>query len=272
MKDFNNKVIVITGAGSGIGRALAVAFAAAGAKLALNDFNPVTLKETAQLLNIAGDKLLLEAFDVSNREAIFSFATSVVQHFGVVDMLINNAGIGIGDYPFEESNLDLFEKVMHVNFNGVLYGSKAFIPYLKQRPEAALVNISSVFGLTGIAYSAAYCASKFAVYGLNQCLIQEYKNTNLTVHSVHPGGINTNIAKNAIDYNETHDAFHKEFLKLSPDYAAKVIIAGIKKKKNRILIGAEAKRLDLAVRFAPIGGGRVINKIIQEKVLRVRKG
>lgn len=270
MRDFRNKVVVITGAGSGIGRALAVAFAKAGARLALNEFNPATLSETVDLIG-KGTEVFPVAFDVSNKDAMFSFAKSVKERFGHIDIMINNAGISIGEYPLHQMDLTLFERVMDVNFYGMLYGSRVFIPYLLQQQESALLNVSSVFGLTGIIDSSAYCASKFAVYGLNQSLIQEHKNTTLTVHSVHPGGINTNIARNAVDYDQTHEAFHQQFLKLSPEYAASVIIDGIRKKKKRILIGAEAHLLDFVVRLFPVWGSNIVNGIIQKKIDAFRK-
>lgn len=265
MKEFKNKVVAITGAGSGIGRALALAFAKEGARLALNEFNPVTLNETVDLIG-KGSEVFAVAFDVSDKDSMFSFAKSVKERFGQVDIMINNAGISIGEYPLHEMDLNLFERVMDVNFYGMLYGSRAFIPYLLEQTESSLLNVSSVFGLTGIVRSSAYCASKFAVYGLNQSLIQEHKNSTLTVQSVHPGGIKTNIARNAVDYNDAHEAFHQQFLKLSPEYAASVIIAGIRKKKKRILIGTEAYLLDFVVRLFPVWGGNIVNGIIQKKV------
>ncbi len=271
MKDFKNKVVVITGAGSGIGRALAISFAKSGAKLALNDFKAATLNETFALAKKEGSEVFETSFDVSNRESMAKFADEVVKHFGQVDVVVNNAGIGLGDYMVHEVDLDLFERVMKINFYGVLYGSHFFIPHLLKRPESALVNISSVFGLTGIGRSSAYCASKFAVHGLNQCLWNEHADTNLSIHSVHPGGINTNITQNSLNYNSVadtkmHDAFQKEFLKLTPDYAASVIIDGIKKGKKKILIGGEAHQLDFVTRFFPLWGNGFINKMIKQKL------
>jgi butyryl-CoA dehydrogenase len=268
VKSFKSKTVVITGAGSGIGRALAAAFANEGAQLALNDFNQDTLRETTTQLGGKAGSVLESVFDVSDKEAMFSFADAVLKKFGSADVVINNAGIGLGDYSFHEVDLNLFERVMDINFYGVLYGSRAFIPHLLRRQEAALVNISSVFGLTGIAKSAAYCSSKFAVHGLNQSLMQEYAETGLTVHSVHPGGISTNIGKNSLDYkkNASHDVFQKQFLKISSGYAARVILDSIRKKKKKILIGAEAWQLDIAVRLFPYLGGRIINKSIQRKM------
>lgn len=270
MREFKNKVVVITGAGSGIGRALALAFAREGARLALNEFNRITLRETVALIG-KGSEVFPVEFDVSDKDAMFSFAKSVKERFGQIDMMINNAGVSIGEYPLHQMDLKMFERVMDVNFYGMLYGSRAFIPYLLEQPEASLLNVSSVFGLTGIIHSSAYCASKFAVYGLNQSLIQEYKNSSLTLHSVHPGGIKTNIAKNAVDYNEVHEAFHQQFLKLTPEYAADVIIAGIRKRKKRILIGSEAYLLDFVVRLFPIWGSNIVNGIIQKKVEALKR-
>ena len=266
MKYLKNKVVVITGAGSGIGRALTVAFAREGSRLAINDFNEHSLNETAEMINGMSIDVFTKPFDVSNKDSMFTFADSVLQRFGQVDIVINNAGIGISDYLFHEYDLDLFKKVMDTNFYGVLYGSRAFIPHLLKRPEASLVNLSSIFGLTGIANATAYCASKFAVHGLNQCLMQEYVNTGLTIHSVHPGGINTNIIQNAPDYKETENAFQSQFLKRSPDDAAKVIVDGIRKKRHKILIGSEAYLLDFAVRMMPYYGSRIVNTEIQRKV------
>ena len=202
MKVFKDKVIVITGAGSGIGRALALALAKQGAKLALNDYKKDTLQETLDLLKLSPDRIFSLDFDVSDKTEMFAFAEAVIAYFGQVDVMINNAGAALGDYRFDEIDLDMFERMMAINFNGVLYGSRAFLPYLKKQPEAALVNISSIFGLAGIALNSPYCASKFAVHGLTQSIAQEYADTNLTVHSIHPGGINTNISRNAIDYKE----------------------------------------------------------------------
>jgi butyryl-CoA dehydrogenase len=272
MKNFTSKVVVITGAASGIGRALAEQFARQGARLALNDRNAAALDETALRLRQNGATVLTAAFDVADKTAMFAFAAQVVETCGQVDVVVNNAGLGLGNYPFAELNLAQFEQIMQVNFYGVLYGSRAFVPHLLLRPEAALVNVSSVYGLAGIAEVTAYCASKFAVNGLNQCLIQEFRNTNLTVHSVHPGGIDTNITRNSIDYEPKFELFHKRFLKLSPQYAASVIIRGIRKKKARILIGAEAHRLDVVVRLAPIWGTRLVNKILDKTRREVAAG
>ncbi|MBI1193225.1 MAG: SDR family NAD(P)-dependent oxidoreductase [Bacteroidetes bacterium] len=272
MKNFQSKVVVVTGAGSGIGQALAFALGKEGARLAINDRDTQALAETATRLQQNGVSMLSSAFDVSDKDAVFAFADQVFGHFGQVDVVVNNAGLGLGNYPFAEFDLEHFERIMQVNFYGVLYGSRAFVPHLLKQPEAALVNVSSVYGLAGIAEGTAYCASKFAVNGLNQCLIQEFRDSSLRVHSVHPGGINTNITRNAIDYQPKFDLFHKRFLKLSPEYAADVIIRGIRNKKARILIGADAHRLDFVVRLAPVFGTRLVNKILDKTRREVAAG
>lgn len=264
MQSFNEKVVVITGAGSGIGRALAQTFAAQGAKLALNDLHANELTTTVNSLPTHDEgNVLTRSFDVADKEAHFAFAEQVIQHFGQVDIVINNAGMALGDFTFDQVQLEHFERVMDVNFRGVLYGSKAFYPHLLQRPEAALVNISSVFGLTGISGGAAYCTSKFAVNGLNQTLIQETYGTSLCVHSVHPGGIATNISKNALEAGPDAEAFAEKHLKHAPEKAARVILKGINRKKHRIFIGPEAYQIDYLVRLAPVNGSRLINKFVR---------
>jgi NAD(P)-dependent dehydrogenase (short-subunit alcohol dehydrogenase family) len=266
MKDFRNKTVVITGAGSGIGRALALAFAEEGAQLALSDIDAVSLQQTCELLAARRTEVHAKVFDVSDQEVMQAYSQEVIARYQSVEVVINNAGISMSDQPFAEIDLALFERVMAVNFNGVLYGCSAFIPHLLQRPEAALVNVSSIFGLAGIAFSTAYCASKFAVHGLSQALYQEYRNSTLTVHSVHPGGVNTNIARNALGAKTSNEAFHTKFLKRAPADAARTIITGIKAKRHRILIGSEAYTLDLAVRLRPVLGGTLVNTTIRKRL------
>jgi NADP-dependent 3-hydroxy acid dehydrogenase YdfG len=264
MQNFKDKIVVITGAGSGIGRALAMAFAQQGAKLALNDFQASSLQETQRLLEEKStQKAFCSVFDVSNKESVFAFAEAVVGHFGAVDVVINNAGISMGIHIFDQASLDDIERLFDINFKGVLYGCKAFIPHLLTRPESVLINVASIFGLTGIANAEAYAASKFAVNGLTLSLMQTYHNTNLTIQCVYPGGIKTNIVANAISKNPDNNSdFEEKFLKRSPESAAETILKGIKQRKSRILIGREAHTLDIAVRVAPILGCQLVNKTI----------
>ncbi|MCS6935819.1 MAG: SDR family oxidoreductase [Chitinophagales bacterium] len=272
MQTFTQKTVVITGAGSGIGRALAHAFAAEGARLALNDYRAEALEHTCAICRASGASVFAKTFDVSQRSEMEQFARDTVAQFGSVHIAINNAGVGLGDYRFHEMDLQYFERVMAVNFYGVVYGSYAFIPYLLQEREAALVNISSVFGLTGIGGSAAYCASKFAVYGFTLSLMNEYRDTGLRIHSVHPGGIRTEIGKNSLDYasNPSHDAFQKHFLKIPPERAAATILRGIRRGEPRILIGSEAWQLDLSTRLFPVWGNQLVNSIIRRKMKNIQ--
>ena len=267
MQHFNDKVIAITGTGSGIGRALALAFARHGAKLALNDWKPESLEETRKLITNSGmQNPFCSAFDVANKETLFGFADDVIGQYGRVDIVINNAGVGMGKIAFDEANLEDIERLFDINFNGVLYGCKAFIPHLLKRPEAVLVNVSSVFGLTGIACGEAYTASKFAVSGLTLSLMQTYRNTNLKIHVVYPGGVKTNIVANALNTPKSEDSqFEAKFLRRSPEVAAEKILKGITEKKSRIFIGSEARLLDLSVRASPMLGCYLVNRNIETK-------
>lgn len=165
MKNFKDKVAVITGAGSGIGRELALQLSEAGAKIALVDFNPKTLEET--------EKVILDKHyivDVSNREKVYNLSDLIIKDFGFVDILINNAGVALERVEIENISYEDFEWLLGINLWGVIYGTKAFLPHLKQRNEAYIVNLSSVFGLVGIGEQGAYCVSKFAVKGFTQAL------------------------------------------------------------------------------------------------------
>lgn len=264
MKSFSQKTVVITGAGSGIGRALAIRFAAAGAKLALNDYRSDALEETRTLLDREEEDLYCTTFDVSNRQAMLDFAEKVAARLGKVDVMVNNAGVALTPSLFEEVEIDKFDRLHEINFKGTVNGCHAFLPLLTQRPEAALVNVASVFSFGGVMRSAAYVSSKFAVYGFTQSLIQEYWKTGLKVHSVHPAGVKTNITRNSLSNQPSFDELAKRVYKLSPEYAADKIIKGIRKKKSRILIGRDAYLLDWVTRIAPIGGSTLLNNVMRK--------
>lgn len=274
MKSFGDKVVVITGAGSGIGRALAEAFAQEGARLALNDVDQDSLEETLRLPVFSGwgeDRVMIRCFDVSDREAQVRFAGDVVQRFGSVDVLINNAGIGHVSPSFDKLELAHLERVMAINYFGVVYGSHAFVPHLLRRPESVLVNVYSVFGLTGIVGESAYCSAKFGVYGFSQALREEYRDSPLQVISVHPGGIKTNIVRKAINYEPRHDLFAEQHFRHTPEYAAKIILRGIRRRKARILIGGEAYLIDRLVRLFPVWGVALINRTLDRTRQEIEK-
>lgn len=254
MQDFKNKVVVITGAGSGIGRELAIQFSKRGAVLALNDWKADQLNETFEALpkNAQG---LQSAFDVGNREAVEAFAKQCKTQLGKVDIVVNNAGMSVRQMPIIYSELEQYEKVLQVNLYGVIYGSLAFLPYLREQEGSSLVNVSSVFGLMGFPGSAPYNVSKFGVRGFTETLRVEMKDTSLHVACVHPGGIRTNIAKNVeIDDPKEKEQFVKFFEKQAPTTAAQAaatIIKGIERKKVRILIGKDARFIDKMTRLLP---------------------
>ncbi|MFT7590017.1 MAG: NADP-dependent 3-hydroxy acid dehydrogenase YdfG, partial [Limisphaerales bacterium] len=186
MKSFKNKVVVITGAGSGIGRALALVLSKRGAKLALNDFDRESLDETKSMLQ---GNVLTEAFDVSDKEKMYAFATRIKTELGSAHAIINNAGIEGSTKPAFLTEPKEYERTMQVNFNGVLYGTLAFLPQLVENNEGAVINISSIFGLIGVPNNADYCASKFAVRGFTETLMAEFEESPINIHCVHPGGI-----------------------------------------------------------------------------------
>lgn len=254
MKNLQGKIAVITGAGSGIGRHLALQLADQGASLALNDYNEETLAETISLIGEQSE-IFSRCFDVGNTEALRSFASDAIDHFPAIDILINNAGVALGREMAIDSPDEDWKWIVDINMWGVINGTRAFLPALLSRPEASLVNVSSVFGIAGIAKQAPYCTTKFAVRGFTESLRWEYADSNLTISCVHPGGIATNIIRNgrvnADQKAKLVKTFDEHMAKTSADKAAETIIEGIKKKKNRILIGDDARWLDRVVRLFP---------------------
>ena len=257
MRTFDGKVVVITGAGSGIGRALALNLASRGALLALSDKDEVGLLDTAERCatrharEVRTDKL-----DVSDREAVAGYASDVRQELGRVNAVFNNAGIALhGD--LEETPYDEIERIMDVNFWGVVHGTKEFLPHLIASGDGHLVNISSLFGLMGMPGQSAYNASKFGVRGFTEALRIEMLIAGhpVQVSCVHPGGIKTAIARNART-TRSHDAesvaqlFDKKLARTTADKAAQVIVGGVLKNKPRIVVGGDAKLLDAYVRLA----------------------
>ncbi len=198
MKDFRGRVAAITGAGSGIGRALANALARQGAHLALSDIDDAGLAETVVQCEGLGVKITSEHVDVADRCAVYAWADCVVAEHGHVNLIINNAGVALGA-TVESMSYEDFEWLMNINFWGVVYGTKAFLPHLKLSGEGHIVNLSSVFGLISVPSQSAYNAAKFAVRGFSDTLRMELEidGANLSVTTVHPGGIKTNIARNA---------------------------------------------------------------------------
>lgn len=264
MQDLRNKVAVVTGAASGIGRALAIRLAGEGCSLALSDIDELGLEETrrAALANATseGRQVTTDRVDVADRARVHAWADEVVQRHGAAHLVINNAGVAVGALISEISYED-FDWLMGINFWGVVHGTKAFLPHLEKAGVGHIVNISSVFGLIGVPAQGAYNSAKFAVRGFTECLREELEMTGSPVSAtcVHPGGIRTNIAKNSRIGGERAKRISRDDLasqfdqvaRTSPDAAAKVIIDGVKRNARRVLIGADAWLIDRVQRWLP---------------------
>lgn len=255
MKNFENKIAVVSGAGSGIGRALALDLAHRGAQLALSDIDGEGLAETVVRCEKAGVRAVPYELDVSNRAAVYAHADDVLREFGRVNLVVNNAGVALGADVLDMT-WDDFEWVMNIDFWGVANGTKAFLPALIDSGDGHLVNVSSVFGLMGIPSQSAYNSAKFAVRGFTEALRQEMKIARhpVGVTCVHPGGIKTNIVANArgMDDLGSPDEASRRFQQIAlttPTKAAKVIIAGVERNKPRVLIGPDARVFDLIPRL-----------------------
>jgi short-subunit dehydrogenase len=263
----NKSVAVITGAASGIGRALAVRFAQEKlAGIAISDVNEQGLNETAEMAEKFGVEVSKHIVDVSKLAEIERFKTEVLAKHGRVTHLINNAGVGLLG-TFEQISLADFEWLMGINFWGVVYGCKVFLPVLKEQNSAHIVNISSVFGMVAPPEQTAYCSSKFAVRGFTESLRHELENTNVRVSSVHPGGIKTNIARNSRigadtpeDYKTQGVQFFDKVAQTSPEQAAEAILRGIKSENSRILIGKDAHAISYIHRIFPKRYLRILEK------------
>lgn len=264
MKTFRSKVAAVTGAGSGIGRALALQLASEGASLALSDLNPVGLAETvAQVAKRSPTvRVTSQTLDVAQKDAVFAWADAVVADHGRVNLIFNNAGVGHAS-TVAGTKLEDFEWIMSINFWGVVYGTLAFLPKLEASGEGHVINTSSVFGLIAFLGNSTYNASKFAVRGYTEGLRQELEFTHSKVSAtcVHPGGIRTNIAQatrmdanltalGIDDHAKARRDFEKHFHTL-PETAAAVILNAVRRNKRRVLVGMDAKVMDLLQRFLP---------------------
>ncbi|MEO9224042.1 MAG: SDR family NAD(P)-dependent oxidoreductase [Acidimicrobiales bacterium] len=267
MKDFHGKVAAITGAGSGIGRALAVQLAEQGADLALSDINVDGLTETVELAERSGRKVTSERLDVAHREAVFAWADEVVAKHGKVNLIFNNAGVALGA-TVESMTYEDFEWLFNINFWGVVHGTKAFLPHLKAAGDGHIVNVSSVFGFIGVPSQSAYNAAKFAVRGFTEALREELDvmRCGVSATCIHPGGIKTNIARDARMTDsvgdlgmqvDSADRLDQAFI-TTPEKAAQVILSGVQRNKRRVLIGPDARGIDLMVRLLPSSYQRLL--------------
>lgn len=259
MKSFTGRVAAITGAGSGIGRALARELASRGAHLALSDIDEAGLAETVALCEGTGVKVTSKLVDVADRAAVHAWADDVVADHGTVNLVFNNAGVGVGA-DIAVMSYDDFEWLMNINFWGVVHGTKAFLPHLEASGEGHVVNMSSVFGLLSIPSQSAYNAAKFGVRGFTDALRIELdiEGSCVSATTVHPGGVKTNIARNARLHESVaalaggFESAHARFDRVamtSPEKAARVILDAVVRNKRRVLVGPDAKFLDLVSRL-----------------------
>ena len=275
MKNFQDKVAVITGSGSGMGRELAIELAQAGANIALVEWNENTLNETAELLKAYNVGVSKHIVDVSDKEAVFALPEKVIEEHGAVDMIFNNAGVALAS-TVEDSTDEDWDWGLGILLHGVINGTRAFLPYLKDRPEAAIVNTSSIFGLLSVPTQSIYHVGKYGVRAFTESLALEMKmeNSPIEVYSVHPGHIGTNIAniaaeKGKMEFNaeemekrpntfgpkaksiEEVGQLFKSNAPVNANTAAKYILNNIKKKNKRILVGADARWYDRIQRLFP---------------------
>jgi NADP-dependent 3-hydroxy acid dehydrogenase YdfG len=268
MQGFAGKVAVVTGAGSGIGQALAIELGRSGARLAISDVDTEGLAVTEERLKAIGAPVKADRLNVTEREAFLLYADAVQAHFGKVNQIYNNAGIAfVGDVevtPFKD-----IERVMDVDFWGVVNGTKAFLPHLIASGDGHVVNVSSIFGLFSVPGQAAYNSAKFAVRGFTEALRQEMLTNGhpVAVTTVHPGGIKTAIMRNAtavesVDTATLTEFFDKFLTRTTPERAATIILDAVRKKNARVLVGADAKLLDAIVRLTGSGYQRLFSAVV----------
>ena len=268
MEGFAGRVAAVTGAGSGIGQALALELARSGASVAISDVDTEGLAQTEEQLKAIGAPVRSDRLDVTEREAFQIYADQINKHFGKVNQIYNNAGIAFtGDVEITEFK-DI-ERVMDVDFWGVVNGTKAFLPHLIASGDGHIVNVSSLFGLMSMPGQAAYNSAKFAVRGFTEALRQELvlNRDPVKVTSVHPGGIKTAIARNGltaegVDPEAQYRFFDKRLASTTPQRAAEIILEAVRKNKARVLVGHDAVVLDLIVRITGSGYQRLFAPVL----------
>lgn len=264
MSSVHGKVAVVTGAGSGIGRALAFELAKRGARLALSDVAEAGLADTAARVQTLGGQVHTARLDVSDRAAVVAYADAVAGHHGVVHQVYNNAGVA-GSGTVLDSDFADYDRVLSINLFGVVHGTKAFLPHLIASGDGHVVNLSSLNGIMGQGGLGAYAASKFAVRGFTETLRVEMLAAGhpVRVSVVHPGGVKTGIATAAFEHAQSQGAvataaeeatlrsYNEKLLRMPPEQAARTIVDGVEAGRSRILVGNDAKIADLLVRLVP---------------------
>jgi NAD(P)-dependent dehydrogenase (short-subunit alcohol dehydrogenase family) len=266
MKCFQNKVAVVTGAGSGIGRNLCIQMAQAGARLAMSDVNDAGLAETVKRLPPGTDYKCYRV-DVASREQVYGYAESVKRDFGTAHYVFNNAGVTVAG-TIMQNTIEEIDWQMGINVWGVIYGTKAFLPMLLEQKEGHIINLSSMFGIVSCAGQGAYNLTKFAVRGWTECLWQELEGTGVYATSVHPGGIKTEFLHSAkLSDNLTRREKRAlkasdKMLKTPPEDMARAILQGVAHRKKRVIYGNMARTLYLLQRFFPVSYGKVFTRMM----------
>ena len=270
MSSVSGKVAAVTGAGSGIGRALALELARRGARLALSDIDETGLSESVEQVKQLGAEVTACRLDVTDRDAVTAWAAEVVEHYGVAHQIYNNAGIAFSRSVLDSDWAD-YERVLGVNLWGVIHGTKAFLPHLLASGAGHVVNISSLNGYLAQDGMSHYCTSKFAVRGFTETLRIELTKVGspVQVTVVHPGGVHTKIADNALEFavklglpitdedRKRRDVYNDKLLRMDPAKAAQIVLDGVEAGRPRVLVGNDAKVIDVLVRLLPAKYQRV---------------
>lgn len=271
MKDYKNKVVVVTGGGgNGIGNHLVLELAKKGAKIAFCDI--ANIDKTLNDIKEYNVEVYSEKVNMASKNEIKRFVQNVINRFGKVNLLINNAGIALGDIPFEKLSEQDFEKITNINYWGVVYSTQLFYPYLQKETEAAIANLSSSQGILAAPYLVPYCTTKFAVRGFTDALrVENYIRgiNNITVHTIHPGRVATNITLNSDYHGPRTEGFHKDLQAgTSAQKAAQIILKGIQKNKARIFI-SDGRLQDIVARLFPSRIDKIIKFIMKLKKLPI---
>jgi short-subunit dehydrogenase len=262
VRTLKDRVAVVTGAASGIGRATSVALAREGCHVAISDVDEAGLAATAAEIRALDRRVSTHRVDVSDRERVRVWADEVAKEHGAVHVLVNNAGVTV-TASFAEHTWKDWEWIVGVNFWGVVHGCTFFLPHLRAAGEGHIVNLSSLFGLIGVPLQSSYCATKFAVRGLSEALWIELRDENIGVTSVHPGGIRTSIAASARGANESAKSASAVFIgaaRVSPDDCARDIVRAIKRNRMRQLVARETYVIETLKRMAPEGVTRMTHR------------
>ena len=285
MSDKDNRVAAVTGAASGIGRALALELAGRGVGLAVADINERGVEETAALARQQGVTATATVLDVSERAAVIDWAEGVMTEFGAVDLLFNNAGVAQSG-SVAGNGFDDYDWVMGINFWGVVNGTKASLPLMREAGRGHIVNIASIFGVFAQPGMSTYNASKFAVRGFTESLRQELDILGgaISATCVIPGGIRTGIAHSArmspslaeihggpVDTDQIRDDFLNRLARTTPEQAARTILSGVERNARRVLVGADAKLLDLMQRLMPSAYQRLVTAAMRREAARARR-